>query len=461
LNLPTKKDQTPNATEKPAVPPGELVPVTDEPRQGRVIAAKLENPDAVVVTRTENDAPWLRVTAQEPDIMTLDRVVALPGYKARLRIDPAIELELWGNLPELQRIIPVLESAVTFYQPVDGFHADFAIQTGRVYIASKQPTGAKVRLRVRDEVWDLTLPDDKSQVVVEVINGLVRGMSRSVDPSERPQTEVVLAVLQGTAGLKVRYKEIPKIQENEGVSWTSKGVGLEGPTKLGSAPPFQPPTYYSRFELPVGDDAKAAREALADLANRASGRDSIRVALAELLRDDMNYSRQRIVGAKLAVYGRAVLGDLAPVIDALNESTGPFAWDIRQAAEYALSATLATTTDGVQRFRQQLADKLLLSEQQADLAVRLLRGPDDTERQDPEVLDQLVEALSNNWLVIRELAFRGLQKVSDPNNPPARAALLYNAAGMAPEREVGVRAWRLYIEDLKKKSLDAKEPVKP
>jgi hypothetical protein len=175
----------------------------------------------------------------------------------------------------------------------------------------------------------------------------------------------------------------------------------------------------------------------------------------------MNYSRQRIVGAKLAVYGRAVLGDLAPVIDALNESTGPFAWDIRQAAEYALSATLATTTDGVQRFRQQLADKLLLSEQQADLAVRLLRGPDDTERQDPEVLDQLVEALSNNWLVIRELAFRGLQKVSDPNNPPARAALLYNAAGMAPEREVGVRAWRLYIEDLKKKSLDAKEPVKP
>src|SRR5207249_2820313 len=123
---------------------------------------------------------------------------------------------------------------------------------------------------------DLTLPDEKAEVAVEVVNTLVRGVTRDVDPSELPLVSVGVAVLKGTAGLKVRYKDVPKVQANEGVAWTSKGPGLQGPTKLDNAPPFRASAYYSRYELPPnGDAAKAAQEALADLSRRAAERDSI------------------------------------------------------------------------------------------------------------------------------------------------------------------------------------------
>ena len=78
----------------------------------------------------------MRATAKEPEVFTTDHVVVLPGYKAKLRIEPATEVELWGNVPEQQTIIPVLETAVTFYPAGDGFDADLAVLAGRVYITA-------------------------------------------------------------------------------------------------------------------------------------------------------------------------------------------------------------------------------------------------------------------------------------------------------------------------------------
>jgi hypothetical protein len=307
----------------------------------------------------------------------------------------------------------------------------------------------KVRLRVRDEVWDVTLPDDKTEVAFEVVNALVPGLSRDLDPGEVPLTSVGLAVLKGAAGLKVRYKDMPQIKANEGVTWTSKGPGLQGPQKLDNAPPLRASAYYSRFELPVGEDAKAAREALADLAKRA-GRDSILVAFAESLGDDDTPATlSRSAAAKLAVYGHAALGDLSPVIDALNDGRR---WPLRQAAAVALWSTLAAAPDGVEKFRQRLVDKLGLREDQAALAVRLLRGSSPAERRDPEVLDRLVENLTSSDLVIRELAFAALSRdVVDPDVPTTVPQRMYNAAAPAEVRDDGVKAWKRYVEQLKKR----------
>ena len=205
---------------------------------------------------------------------------------------------------------------------------------------------------------------------------------------------VGLAVLKGTAGLKVRYKEVPEIKTNEGVAWTSKGTGLQGPSKLEDAPPFHAAAYYSRYELPVGDYAKAAQEALVDLSNRSAGRDTIRVAFAELLRDDeKNYTRpaRSVPGSRSS--GNAALGDLTPVIDALNDAGRPF---VRVAAVDALASALAADpegsgsippTDRRQTRPQGGADRRSPFDFCAGVA--------PAERRDPAVLDQLIDALSN------------------------------------------------------------------
>jgi hypothetical protein len=447
---PVKGDAKQPDTAKPATPPaGDLVPAPDKPRMDRVVVGRVESEDAIVMTRDGAGGKWLRATAKEPDVFATDRVVVLPGYRAKLRVDPATEVELWGNLPELQQLIPVLETAITLYPTGGGFDADLAVHAGRVYLAAKRPTGVKVRLRVRDEVWDVTLPDDKAEVAFEVVNTLVPGVSRDIDPGELPLTSVGFAVLKGAAGLKVRYKDIPQIKANEGVTWTSKGPGLQGPHKLDNAPPVRASAYYSRFELPVGEDAKAAREALADLSKRA-GRDSILVAFAESLRDDdAPATLSRAAVAKLAVYAHAALGDLSPVIDALNDGQR---WPLRQAAAVALWSTLAGAPDGVEKLRQRLVDKLGLREEQAAFAVRLLRGCSPAERRDPEVLDRLVEGLASNDLIVRELAFAALSRdVIDPDVPTTVPQRMYNASAPAEVRDDGVKAWKRYVEQLKKR----------
>ena len=62
-----------------------------------------------------------------------DPVMALPGYKANVllgeRNKPAVEVLLWGNVPE-QLQYRVLESRVKFHQPPAGFDADITLQAG-------------------------------------------------------------------------------------------------------------------------------------------------------------------------------------------------------------------------------------------------------------------------------------------------------------------------------------------
>lgn len=431
----------------PEPQPGKLVPDAVKPKADRQAVGKLQNTEAVVVSRAGSEDKWLRATAKNPELFTTDRVVCLPGYKAKVLLDPATELELWANVPEQQPRVPVLETAVTFYPAADGFDADFALHVGRVYLVSKRTTGSKVRLRFREEVWDLTVPDDKAEVVVEVVNTLVRGVTKDIDPSELPLTSVGLTVTKGTAGLKVRYKDLPQIKANEEVRWTSKGPGLKGPSPVDPGLPGGASAYFSRYELPVGEQAKAAQEALAELSTRAADRDSIRVALAEMLRDDAVFNLPRIIGARLAILGQAALGDQAALVDALNDGNHPF---VRDAAAFALMPALAATPGGVEQFRKRLADKLSLTPEQTAFAVRLIRGFAQPERTSSEAVDRVVDGLSSNVLVIRELAFWAVRSLIDPDVPPSRAQMMFDAAGPPENREPSVKAWQRYVaEELK------------
>src|SRR5207253_10984350 len=80
------------------------------------------------------------------------------------------QLLLWGNLPEFSRLLPPrLESAVVLHANPE-FDLDFTLDRGRVLLSNHKREGpARIRLRFQDEAWDLTLPDQNTEVAAELV----------------------------------------------------------------------------------------------------------------------------------------------------------------------------------------------------------------------------------------------------------------------------------------------------
>jgi len=101
-----------------------------------------------------------------------DRVLllALPGARAELRsATGGARLVLIGNLPALSPT-PALESAVSLRKSSD-LDLDVILDRGRILVANTKDKGpARVQIRARDEVWDMTLKEPGTQVTIE-LNG--------------------------------------------------------------------------------------------------------------------------------------------------------------------------------------------------------------------------------------------------------------------------------------------------
>ncbi len=429
----------------PKEPPGELAPAVPAPRADAVPLGKWEREKAVVVLlrkKTDDDS-WSRVSAADPAVQGTDRLLSLPGSRAAIQLDTGLRVDLWGNLPELFPS-PLLASSATFYAPAEGFVGDLAVYAGRIYLQMKKPSGGKVRLRFADQVWDVTLPNESAEVAFELVPSLTRG-----NLPEPPQASAALAVVAGHAGLTVRYKDIPQIGVGEAVFWDNKGRGLQGPKKLDTKPDGKPSVYFARFPLPPnGRQAQLALEAIDDISKRLTDPTRTKAVLAELSQERAPTERA-LAGARVGILCQAAIGDLPELVDALGDLKVP---NVRRAAVEGLQFALAVGPDELMAFRKQLIEKSRLNETQADLAVRLMRGFTESEKKNPATLDRIVEALSSDAIVIRELAFMNLMTEIDPDANNNRTLAGYDAGATDTVRESAVRAWKARIEELKKKA---------
>ena len=138
------------------------------PRPDRVQIGRLEKPTAVVV-RTSGRRVGPR-PARGPDGHLLGPARRAAGIQVAAETrTPTCRSSCGATCAELFES-RVLESSVTPHLPADGFHADLTVHAGRIYLTTKRPAGARVRLRFRDQVWDLTLADDKTEVVLELVH---------------------------------------------------------------------------------------------------------------------------------------------------------------------------------------------------------------------------------------------------------------------------------------------------
>jgi hypothetical protein len=122
---------------------------------------------SVLLRREGRANPW-GVLQPEARVATAQTLVSLPGYRSLIALDSGLHLTLWGNLPEFSASPPVWESVVMLHAPEAGLDLDFTLDRGRVVVANrKSPAGpARVRVRFLREVWELELPDDKSEAAL-------------------------------------------------------------------------------------------------------------------------------------------------------------------------------------------------------------------------------------------------------------------------------------------------------
>lgn len=427
--------------------PVELVPSPQPPKNDPIVLSTFAVSDRVLLA--EREGRWVRVLPKMPEISTGERLIAPPGYSDVLKLDSGVQVELWGNVPEFFQI-PVLHSSAMFHIPYDGFDADLTLHAGRVYLSTVKPNGATVRIRFQNEIWDVSIPDNKADIAIETTGRIVPGLTIDVDPSEKPQVAIQLAVLKGTAKLKSRHKAFPDLTAGDFVRWTNKGPGLEGPKKLPMGPAF------SRVPANPNDPmARAAHAVLSEFAENFKDPETARVRLAEMLvhRDEgLNETPQeekrRLVKPGLAVLAYAAIGDLPPVIDALVDEKRP---RVRDAACFGLQSIAAASPEAVDSIVKLLMEKSRLTAEQSQTVARLLRGPSPMEKADPKALDQLAEYLNSPVLAVRELAFWQLLNEVDPEARTMKVLSGFDAAAAPLAREGSANAWKRRIDDIKRK----------
>jgi hypothetical protein len=447
---------------KPEEPKKAPMPVLGEaviaPLAGREVIGALDTANpmidaiAIVVTRgPEPGSPWERIEAKAPEVRASDPVMALPGYKADVRLKSDVLVHLWGNAPEQVAMkAMVMESRVRFHPTAPGFDADLTLVAGRIYLSTvKKSGGAKVRVRFAGETWDILLPDDKSEVMVQAHTAFVPGTPYARQDGDKPRTEARLAVVRGTAAFSApaRFKKYDKLTTWSEISWDSKTGRLSQPKAIEVNDPFT-----VRIPLIAGELGRATQKALSDAAQKLTDRTGVRV----LLEARMNYeeTRDNILPTTFAIYAYAAIADgpdtptlIANLYDQLKERGRHYA---RRAAVMAVSSWLPRDLGNTALFCDVMINQKLVPEEEADLIAQLLRGYSSREKGDPAAVDKLVELLDHPSLIVREAALGNLIAFFDPEagKKPELGGLNVAARG-EPGYDKALRAWKTWADEMK------------
>lgn len=418
------------------------------PKVDRVPVGQLERPaggaTGLLLRRNASGDVWERVSTDPGGVVATDRLLCLPGYKASIRFDSGATADLWGNLPELVPV-PVLATSISPALPSDGNHADLTIHAGRIYLGSKQADGVKSRLRFSTQAWDITLPDDKAEVVFELIHQSTPGEQPTV-----PTVTARLVTLNGPITVTPSNGDAFKLERYAGLAWTSAA---------GAKPQVLPPLSRAEREplarlniIPPG--AQPILTALDGMAKRAAGGASVPAMLDELVQTTPD-TRAAVPAAladnRVGVYGLAALGRADKLADLLASPSNLVG---RQTAADALGRALLLDPELEKPARKVLVEQKRLSSTEADEVFRLLRGLTVAERTDLAATERLVADLQSPALPVRELALGTLIGLT-PAEERAKvtvAPYVFDVAASEEDREAGVRAWKSRLEAIKKKT---------
>ncbi len=438
----------PKVDPKPEDPPKVELGGKVPPNENRGAIAVNDSPDEQVLVVKRADG-WERVK-KGAEVQSTDRLVCLPGYRAKVQLKNGIAAELWGNVPGELLPLPFAETAVTAYLTPDKVDADITVHTGRVYLNSTLDRPAVVRVRVRDSKYpakdlqlDLTIPDKGCEVMVEVQHALTPGAA-----SEPARTVTVLHTLKGTAGLPIKGKPTP-LAAGEVIVFDSVLGTADGPQKP-DAKSARGLAYFCRepvYDNP--DKSRAMLRALRSVGDRMKDAKSIPGVVAEQRIDPTTAVPDLpafFAGAVWSVYASAALGDVPELADLLND---PNRLAIRTAAFAALRGLLASSPDKIDAVRGVARERWKLSAADTDAFLDTVAGVDEKKRTDADALNKLAEQLNAETIAQREAALFVLLTEIDPTAQKV-PLLAIDVAGAADKRTAAIAGWKKRIAELVK-----------
>lgn len=412
------------------------------PAAGRAPAAeekppavgKMTSPAGTLVRRTGQSQAW-QALSEKAGVAAGETLMALPGGRGSIDSTGSVRLTLWGNVPELA-LLPVLESVVTLHESPKA-NLEFTLERGRVLVTNARERGAAgVRLRIRGQVWEVSLASPGSQVALEMYGRWPRGalFSKTPKPDDQPTTAVVLLVLKGEATLKAGGQE-HFLRAPPGPAyfhWDSVGRFDPSPKAVQNAPAWAKP------EAADKPEAKTV-QAIFDAVSRGALEQPLDAALRSVLHGaaaDPDENRARLK-RELVVYSFGALDDLPRLLDALGD---PKHRDVRETAGEALRAWIGRGPGYDMKLYTFLVEQRKLSPGQAEIIMHLLHNPFDPDQ--PETYETLINYLRAKQPAIGELARWHLYRLA-----PAGKDIPYNPAGTAEERDQAFKAWKELVPD--------------
>jgi hypothetical protein len=405
---------------KPPPPPPVAEP-DRSPSTERKDVGQFTSKDAVLLAR--DGEAWTKVLS-DGKARTAAILLALPGSHAEVKLDSGAHLTLWGGLPETTGW-RVLDCRATLHVPPAGFDGDFTLDAGRVYLGTtKKGAPTKVRVRFAGEIWDVTLPDDQAEVIVEVERLFAGEPFRKDGKGEPAKPEATLGVLQGAATVAVGSKQFA-LQAPPGPA-ELRWPGAAKPIELDAVPA-------TWAKVPAKLSRERQREidiAQQKLVQRVGERNKpVDLAVAEIAQDPSRATKA------LAALSQGALGLVSPLLDELVEPQFP---ELRQAAAVALAHFAARSPANDQLLGEQLQKAYGALAEQAEW---LLHGFTEAQTNEPATYERLIAALRNDQAGVRELAAWRLRQL----DPDGAAQIRFNATDPEAARDKAVTEWQKRI----------------
>jgi hypothetical protein len=401
-------------------------------------AANCISAPGTIAVRRAGQAEWHPVMANEK-LGPGDLLVGFPGASIDSE-NGAVRMTMLSDL-DRNSPYPVIENAVILHAG-EGADLNFTLDRGRVDVTNRKENGAaRVHMRLRDDVWDLTLSDPGTRVAFETYGRWPRGVRfrKEVDPKNAPTSSLVILVLKGTAHVAHKgYQTTMHAPPGPAMwEWDSITGADESPVHLAALPAWA----QSQGE---SSPLATAKKAIIERFRESMLGKGIDQAL------DVFIESADVKDRTLAVFVMGALDKLPRLGKALREAKHPDVWD---NGVVALRHWVGRRPGQDQILYHALMEKVGFSPHDAEAVLQLLHSFGDEDLARPETYQTLVDYLDHNTLAIRGLAYWHLYRLV-----PAGRAIAYNPLAPKEERDAAAKKWQELIPP---GTIPARTPAEP
>jgi uncharacterized protein (TIGR03000 family) len=404
------------------------------------VAAKAASQKGMLLYRPVGDEKW-SVADEHAALAAEDLVIGIPGAVLESN-DGAVRLRL---VRHAESPLPVIEPGVVLHKPGDA-SLDFSLDRGMVELTNLAKGASRVRVHVRDRVWDLNLQDPGGQVLLEFYSTWPKGshFHKKLDPKDVPLAQLTFVMLKGDmdlthAGRAVLLGAPPGPAS---IAWDSVTGMDKSPQHLAELP---------AWILPPTDDAGKERAKMREAVLKRLREAVAAKPLGEVL--DEFVESENAIDRRAAVIIMTATDDLTRLAKAIRETKYPDVW---QESVLSLRHWIGRAPGQDQKLYQRAVDKKFFTPEEAAAVLQLLHSFGDADLAKPILYEKLIDYLDDDQMYLRGLAYWHLSRLV-----PEGKKFHYDPRAPKEERDKAVEEWKKLIPPGKLPPALKEEPAAP